>query len=318
MARIFISYRRSDEPGYALALARDLTTHFGVEEVFKDVDTLEPGIDFVERIEDAVGSAEVLIALIGGEWLGTDSQGRRRIDEPKDFVRLEVGTALNRKIRVVPVLVRDARMPKEEDLPEDLAALSRRHALTLDDAMWATGIERLVRTIESVLADAEKPQLPERARTTQPLGESNTPKSILRREQDGPRARPAGTKNKAADLAEQGWAHYNEQRYEDARASFEQALKVDAECVRALTGLGWYYNNARRWEEALASFEQALKVDANTIGALGGSGWALCGMMRWDEALARSELALQLNPDYSNAQSVRQWALERDFPFGGP
>lgn len=158
MARIFISYRREDEPGYALALARDLSAHFGADEVFKDVDTLEPGTDFVRRIEEAVGSAQVLVAIIGRGWMGTDSQGNRRIDESRDFIRLEVGTALSRDIRVVPVLVRDARMPEEDELPEDLGGLARRHALRLEDAMWAAGVDRLVNAIGRVLAEAEETQ----------------------------------------------------------------------------------------------------------------------------------------------------------------
>jgi hypothetical protein len=120
-ANIFINYRREDAAGHAGRLFDSLGNHFAGR-LFMDVDTLEAGVDFVEAIEQAVGSCEALIVVIGREWLTVkDKAGRRRLDDPADFVRLEVESALARRIRVIPVLVQDAPMPGAEELPASLA-----------------------------------------------------------------------------------------------------------------------------------------------------------------------------------------------------
>ena len=124
--RIFISYRREETAYPAGWLYDRLAGHFGGQ-VFKDVDSIELGDDFVEVITRAVGSCDVLLALIGDEWLTiTDEHGRRRLDNPDDFVRLEIEAALSRRVRVIPVLVGEARMPHADELPDSLAALVRR------------------------------------------------------------------------------------------------------------------------------------------------------------------------------------------------
>ena len=111
MKGIFISYRRQDAAGNAGRLYDRLARHFGAERVFMDVEGIEPGLDFVEALEGAVASCEVLIVVIGAGWLATDNAGKRRLDDPKDFVRIETAAALARHIRVVPVLVDGAVMP---------------------------------------------------------------------------------------------------------------------------------------------------------------------------------------------------------------
>ena len=104
--QIFISYRRDDEKYAAGRLYDHLSQHFAKNQVFIDVDNLEPGVDFIDAIEASVGSCDALIAVIGKRWLtSSDQKGKRRLDNPEDFVRLEVATALKRNIRVIPVLV---------------------------------------------------------------------------------------------------------------------------------------------------------------------------------------------------------------------
>ncbi len=142
--RIFISYRREDTSGYAGWLRDSLTRQFSVDQVFMDVDTIEPGLDFAEVINDAVGTCDILLALIGQEWLtATDAHGDRRLDKEDDYVRLEIGAALERHIRVIPVLLQDADMPGADQLPAELANLARRHALELSDARWEFDVQRL-------------------------------------------------------------------------------------------------------------------------------------------------------------------------------
>ena len=155
MKGIFISYRRQDTAGYAGRLYDRLAHHFGADRVFMDVEGIEPGLDFVDAIERAVGSCEVLIVIIGPGWLATDSAGKRRLDDPKDFVRIETGAALGRHIRVVPVLVDKAVMPLAEELPADLAPLVRRQAIELSNKYWDATTGELIRTLERVL-DGDK------------------------------------------------------------------------------------------------------------------------------------------------------------------
>jgi len=150
-ANIFVNYRRGDSAGHAGRLF-DRLSHRFPGRVFMDVDTIQPGIDFVESIEQAVGCCEVLIVMIGREWLSLkDENGRRRLDDPGDFVRLEIASALNRDIRIIPVLVEGAAMPRLEDLPADLARLTRLNAIELSDARWTFDGDRLIMAIEQVL-----------------------------------------------------------------------------------------------------------------------------------------------------------------------
>ena len=114
-----------------------------------DIDTIEPGVDFVETIEKAVGSCDVLIALIGKQWLTiTDPAGRRRLDNPADFVRLEIKTALERNIRVIPALIPGAAMPRSQDLPDELEKLTRRNAIEISDTRFREDVDRLIRVLD--------------------------------------------------------------------------------------------------------------------------------------------------------------------------
>lgn len=158
MEGIFISYRRDDSAGYAGRLYDRLVAHFGADIVFMDVEGIEPGTDFVKAIEGAVASCKVLIVLIGNQWLNAeDASGRRRLDDPHDFIRLETSTALARDIRVVPVLVDRAPMPRQEELPEDLQSLVRRQAVELNHKQWEASSGELIKTLEKILNISEKP-----------------------------------------------------------------------------------------------------------------------------------------------------------------
>jgi hypothetical protein len=154
---IFISYRRDDAAGYAGRLYDLLAGRFHPQHVFMDVDTIEPGADFVQVIQDAVGRCDALLAIIGPGWLdAVDHTGRRRLDDPNDFVRLEIEAALHREVRVVPILVQGAEMPGPADLPDPLVALSRRNALELSHGRWHADAARLIAVLEKMeVAKAE-------------------------------------------------------------------------------------------------------------------------------------------------------------------
>jgi multiple sugar transport system substrate-binding protein len=149
--RIFISYRRQETAWPARQLYDVLVEHFPAEQVFKDVDNIDPGDEFVERITSAVESCDVLLALIGPNWLTiTNKKGQRRLDDPKDYVRLEIETALTRKIRVIPILVDDAQMPGEDELPPTVAPLVYRNAVEINPVTFDT--KRLISTVRRTLA----------------------------------------------------------------------------------------------------------------------------------------------------------------------
>ncbi|HEX5679371.1 MAG TPA: PASTA domain-containing protein, partial [Desulfobacterales bacterium] len=161
MPGIFISYRREDTAGHAGRIFDRLRETFGRDKVFMDVTAIEPGVDFVEAIDRAVGSCDVLLVIIGKQWLSChDAAGRNRLDDPKDFIRLETATALRRDIRVIPVLVQGAAMPGEDDLPDDLKKLARRQATEISDTHWDASFEQLIETLENVLTQAPNPAQP--------------------------------------------------------------------------------------------------------------------------------------------------------------
>lgn len=124
-----------------------------------DVAGIEPGMDFVEAIDRAVGSCEVLIVVIGKQWLTClEPDGKRRLDNPNDFIRLEAATALRRNVRVIPVLVQGARMPKTDELPGELASLARRQAVEVSDTRWDSDVDQLIKSLESALHPETQPK----------------------------------------------------------------------------------------------------------------------------------------------------------------
>ena len=151
---IFISYRRSDLPHAAGRLNDTLSREFGERRIFRDLDDIEAGVDFTLRLNEALASCKVMLVLMGNAWLnmaGAQGQGRR-LDEPGDWVRQEIATALQRGVRVIPLLLEEAQMPAEADLPDDLKPLSRRQALSLSDARWHSDVDHLMRALHHVLA----------------------------------------------------------------------------------------------------------------------------------------------------------------------
>jgi hypothetical protein len=162
--RIFISSRREDTAYPAGWLYDRLADRYGGRQVFKDVDSIELGDNFVEVITSAVGSCDVLLALIGPQWLTIpDEHGRRRLDSPDDFVRLEIQAALTRKVLVIPILVDGAKMPRPEELPGSLAGLVHRQALELSPARFGVDTSRLLRVLDKTLGEVQSAGEPSEA-----------------------------------------------------------------------------------------------------------------------------------------------------------
>ncbi len=153
MSDIFISYRRQDSAGFTHTLGKKLAERFGEDSIFRDLEDIEAGNDFVVEIEEAVSSCKVLIAIIGPHWSNIkNKQGTRRLENPHDFVRLEIESALKREIPVLPVTVNGAAWPPAEILPESLQVLLRHQAHDLSDKQgrWDYDVDQLIKRLDKI------------------------------------------------------------------------------------------------------------------------------------------------------------------------
>ena len=152
MRRVFISYRREDSGGQTGHLFDDLKKRFGDNEIFRDLEGLDPGVEYPDALNRALTDCDVALVMIGGRWSTIAEPRGRRIDQPEDFVRMEVVKALGRKdVCVIPVLVGGAKLPQEQELPEDLRPLLRRNAFDLSDSRWDYDVKRLGDAIAKLL-----------------------------------------------------------------------------------------------------------------------------------------------------------------------
>ena len=207
--RIFISYRRDDDPFAARIIYDRLVRHFGDANVFFDVDSIPIGVDFVEYLDSEVQKCSAFIAVIGRGWVdASDPVGNRRLDNENDFVRIEIESALTRDMLVVPVLVNGADMPGAQELPESIRPLSRRNALSVSHLRFEADADGMARALEKALDDkvkrareAEEAQIAEEARKAEdarrrklraPLKRSAWPMRPAKLKQ-----RPAGQKRSA-------------------------------------------------------------------------------------------------------------------------
>lgn len=184
---VFLSYRRDDVPDATDRLADSLIKRLGRDQVFLDVDSIDIGAPFAKVIHDWVSRCDVLLALIGPGWLAaTDDEGARRLDNPKDYVRLEVEAGLARDMRVVPVLIHGARMPMPSQLPSSLLSLLDRNALELTRTHWQFDVNKLIEGLEratpahrSQAAERRRAQVAAAARDRAELGRAERPPGVV-------------------------------------------------------------------------------------------------------------------------------------------
>jgi TIR domain-containing protein len=149
---IFICYRRDDTADTAGRLYDALTASFTRERVFLDIDTVPLGVSFVSFVEDRIRRSRVGLVLIGQQWLtARDVEGGRRLDSRSDHVRTEVATMLRQRIPLIPVLVKNAAMPRPVDLPEDIRDVAFYNGLKLSPEFWREGVERLIKELDRVM-----------------------------------------------------------------------------------------------------------------------------------------------------------------------
>lgn len=184
--KLIISYRRDDTGAITGRICDRLRARFGAESVYMDIDSNPLGVDYRSHIDESLKRSDILLAVIGRQWLGPGAVGARRIDDPGDLVRLEVTTALARGIRVVPILIDETEMPSSEELPDDLRGLKFRQAFRVDSGIdFHHHLDRLCSAIEASSPRTATPTL-----SPPPLPKSPASKRV---ERD---ARPGGPTKK--------------------------------------------------------------------------------------------------------------------------
>ncbi|GEM_PF-2141725 len=150
MAKIFLSYRRSDSPAMCDRIYARLVEHFGKDAVFKDIDSIPLGADFAQYIEQCIAQCAVMLVIIGPKWLYiANADGVQRLDDPQDFVRMEIETALRSGIHVIPIAVDGAGIPIPEHLPPSLRPLVRHNSWEVHhDPYFDTDMQRILKALE--------------------------------------------------------------------------------------------------------------------------------------------------------------------------
>lgn len=338
-ARIFISYRRDDAAGEAGRLADHLLRRFGADRLFLDIETIEPGTDFVQVLQRSLKETAAVLVVIGRRWVDIpDAAGRRRLDDPADFVRQEVEAALGRDIPVVPVLVQGARLPRAEDLPAPLVPLVTRQAATLDHDEFHADAERLCDRLAPLFAgDARSWPLPVPLVLTAGVvlvaavlggylwyrGQADE------RQRIEASARQERTRQVAA-LVETASGQQQRRQFSDAVKTLESARQLDPFAANArllLEDVAMQWLREARGEQGSGAFGDGLKpalaiVDAAVPVASGSrradllahQGWATFLLWRdGDRSLRpqdryREALAIDADNPYANAM-LAHWTL---------
>lgn len=340
MSRIFISYRRDDSADASGRLYDRLVAQFGKESVFKDVDTIPLGMDFRGVLREAVGHCDVMLAVIGRQWLTVkDEHGRRRLDNPADFVRIEVEAALERNIPVIPVLVQSASMPAESDLPPSLAQLAYRNGIGVRaDPHFHGDVTLLIgRMVQLLQLTASADELLVQGRALGAQGRYAEALSILElAAQRDPRNAPAWVNigvmlsmlkrplaeqlaaydralaldaNNASAWNNKGAAFNELGRFQDALAACDRALAADSNSALAWFNKGAALNSLKRSAEAVTAFDRALALDRNYAAAWRSKGLALYSLSRYEEALAAVDHGMALDPNNATAVAA-SWVIK--------
>lgn len=210
--KVFISYRRDDSAGHAGRVHDRLEREFGRDLLFMDVDAIPLGADFVDVLGAEVAKCDVLLAIIGPNWLNAkDASGKRRLEDENDFVRIEIAQALQRGIPVIPILLDGTSVPSSEQLPADMKSLSRRNGLDVRHASFHADMDKLVRSLQDERSD----RIP--APVAPPPTSNHAPSATQTTSQTRPASLPAILPTTAQPLVGiEIWILHSKQRKADA------------------------------------------------------------------------------------------------------
>src|SRR5262249_14060069 len=322
---IFINYRREDSIGTAGRLHDRLAQTFGQKNLFMDVDSIPPGVDFVADLNSQVAACDVVLVVIGSNWLDAkDETGRRRLDNPDDFVAIEIAAALARNIAVIPILVDEAHMPKASELPDPVKPLVRRNAIEIRNAQFGRDAEALIEKIREVLTGSAAPR-PWRGKVVvgaataavllligvsgytffRHLVEQRVQRVELKWEKER-RAAEADAKRKAEEAEQQrlaAAAKAEQERQVRAAAEADAKRKAEeAEQQRLATVKAGQERQARAAAEAEANNKAYLAAIKEGNAAYSGGSF--------DKAIANFSEAIRLRPDDASAFNSRGNAYE--------
>src|ERR1700761_8832761 len=206
MPKISISYRRADSEAMTGRIFDRLIAHYGKEAIFRDIDDIPVGIDFRVHINEVLRSTHILLSIIGPAWLGAIPGANERIQEEADPVRVEVETALRRRVPVIPVLIGNTRMPSSDQLPPSLKDFAFRNAVKIDTGQdFDYHMDRLIKAMDGILNQAAKPPSRETKVPRQPTAERQATAAVAeapRRSDTG--SRPAVQAPARADSTDHG------------------------------------------------------------------------------------------------------------------
>ena len=337
---IFINYRREDSISTAGRLHDRLAQTFGKKNLFMDVDSIPAGVDFVAHLSNQVAACNVVLVVIGRNWLNArDESGERRLDDPDDFVAIEIAAALARDIRVIPVLVDGARMPKPRELPESLKPLARRQAVEVRHTHFAKDAEALVarmrealgnevagparwrvRAVAGVTAMAalllvgvggytfvrhlidqgiQRAELKWEEERKAPEAEVN--RKVVDQERQATAAAEADAKRKAEEAEQQRLAAVKAEQERQATAAAEAEAKRKAEEAKKAFEQGNAAVDSGNYDRAIADFNEAIRLNPSYALALGNRGLVYAKKDSYDRAIADFDEAIRLDPKYAIA-----------------
>ncbi|HTC05084.1 MAG TPA: toll/interleukin-1 receptor domain-containing protein [Xanthobacteraceae bacterium] len=258
-SKVFISYRRDDSSGSTGRLHDRLEREFGRDLLFMDVDAAIPlGVNFVKILREEVAKCDVLLAVVGPNWLNArDDKGDRRLDNPSDFVRIEIAAALQRDIPVIPILLDGAKIPKIEQLPDELGELTLRNGLEVRHASFHGDVDRLARGLKKILdqidAVTTPRSSPDENTIEQEIASLQRAESERRRQEEAKRAEEeARAKTAEAQAREREVADQRIHEAEAQRRRVEEERRQNEVEARRRTE-----SEQRRQQIKLAAGEQA-------------------------------------------------------------
>jgi tetratricopeptide (TPR) repeat protein len=301
--KIFLSYRREDSAGHTGRLFDALQAHFGKDSVFLDRSGIDSGQNFVDVIQNAIRSSNVLIAIIGREWLTCRGATGRRLDDPNDLVRYEIVAALEQGIPVIPVLVDGATPPSPSALPDALKPLAHRDCHEISDERWAYDVSRLISATEK-LTGKPRPQhrmLFAAIAVAAAIAVIGIPFYLRSQE-------PASRFQEAADVAARGTALLEAGDYERAIAEFDAALAVDPR-PDSYYNRGLAYYSTQNLDKAIDDWNTVIRLQAGDARAYRQRGNAYFAKGDHGLAIADYDRAIELEP--SDATAVYNRGLVR-------
>jgi cytochrome c-type biogenesis protein CcmH/NrfG len=278
--KIFINYRRDHSISTAGRLQDRLALTFGRKNLFMDVDHVPAGVDFVDYLHSQVAKCDVFLAVIGPNWVDAkDDSGRRRFDNPNDYVAVEIAAALARNIRVIPVLIDGARTPKADKLPDSIKPLARRNAVEVRNTNFGRDVEALTNKVRKALKSARPVTAAARRLASATLagltvgaaalflvegyrmGPVWLPWTPSTEQPDPPRADKA--KAPAAAEAQRKAAEEAERQQLAAvqAATVSEAIRLDPKNALAFYYRGRAYVNKGDDDRAIADYSEAIRLD---------------------------------------------------------